>query len=300
MNSGTSFQKIAYRLNDQTELQYNFTYSGTGDAPRYDRLIQYRQGKLRYAEWYYGPMIWRMHQLKLQSEKKGLFWDEHKLILAYQDYDESRFDRTRANSNLHQQAERVSIYTLNWDALKNLGEGQLFFGAEAVFNKVNSFGTNTNISSGVITPYVSRYPDGSTTGAIGAYASYKRNLSENLTLNAGLRVSYNTVKADFDTTFIKFPYQSVSLQDAAPTGSIGLVYRPSKTWQVNGNISTGFRMPNIDDMGKLFESSPGNITVPNPDLQSEYAWNFELSIAKRSFQMSIWSLQGSTQYLTMP
>jgi len=87
-------QKMAYRLNDQTELQYNFTYSGTGDAPRYDRLIQYRQGKLRFAEWYYGPMIWRMHQLKLQSEKKGLFWDEHKLILAYQDYDESRFDRT--------------------------------------------------------------------------------------------------------------------------------------------------------------------------------------------------------------
>lgn len=39
-------------------------------------------------------------------------------------------------------------------------------------------------------------------------------------------------------------------------------------------------MPNVDDIGKLFESTPGNLTVPNPDLKSEYAWNFEVGIVK--------------------
>ena len=39
-------------------------------------------------------------------------------------------------------------------------------------------------------------------------------------------------------------------------------------------------MPNIDDIGKLFESAPGNLTIPNPDLEAEYAWNFELGIVK--------------------
>lgn len=39
-------------------------------------------------------------------------------------------------------------------------------------------------------------------------------------------------------------------------------------------------MPNVDDIGKLFESVPGNITVPNPDLTPEYAWNFEIGIIK--------------------
>ena len=38
-------------------------------------------------------------------------------------------------------------------------------------------------------------------------------------------------------------------------------------------------MPNIDDIGKLFESAPGNVTVPNPGLQPEYAWNMEIGIA---------------------
>jgi hemoglobin/transferrin/lactoferrin receptor protein len=39
-------------------------------------------------------------------------------------------------------------------------------------------------------------------------------------------------------------------------------------------------MPNIDDIGKVFESSPGFIIVPNPELRPEYAWNFELGIVK--------------------
>jgi hemoglobin/transferrin/lactoferrin receptor protein len=37
-------------------------------------------------------------------------------------------------------------------------------------------------------------------------------------------------------------------------------------------------MPNVDDVGKLFESAPGNITVPNPALGPEYAWNFEIGM----------------------
>lgn len=57
-------------------------------------------------------------------------------------------------------------------------------------------------------------------------------------------------------------------------------FRPGETWQLNTNISTGYRMPNVDDIGKLFESVPGNVTVPNPELRSEYAWNFEVGIIK--------------------
>jgi hemoglobin/transferrin/lactoferrin receptor protein len=33
-------------------------------------------------------------------------------------------------------------------------------------------------------------------------------------------------------------------------------------------------------MGKVFDSEPGSVMVPNPDLQSEYAYNFEAGVAK--------------------
>lgn len=45
-------------------------------------------------------------------------------------------------------------------------------------------------------------------------------------------------------------------------------------------MSTGFRSPNVDDLGKVFESKPGSDIVPNPKLEAEYAYNGELSIAK--------------------
>ena len=127
---------------------------------------------------------------------------------------------------------------------------------------------------------VSRYPDGSTWSTTGIYGSYKINLHPKVTLTTGLRYSYNTLDAAFDTTFIKFPYKNAELRDGALTANAGLVFRPAEGWQLNGNISTGYRMPNVDDIGKLFESVPGNVTVPNPDLTPEYAWNFEVGIVK--------------------
>lgn len=65
-------QKVRFKPSKQIDMQYSFIYAGTGDAPRYDRLIQYRQGKLRFAEWYYGPMLWRMHNLQILHSKKWI------------------------------------------------------------------------------------------------------------------------------------------------------------------------------------------------------------------------------------
>ena len=273
-------QKIRYKPTENFDIQYSFTYAGTGDAPRYDRLIQYRTGKLRFAEWNYGPMLWRMHNLQLLHSKKNVLYDDARVTIAYQNYDESRIDRTRASTTRNIQSEKVNAISINFDANKKLGKGELFYGAEYVYNKVGSFGSKTNINTNVQAPAISRYPDGSTWSTTGIYGSYKQNILPVLTLTGGLRYSYNTLNASFDTTFIKFPYKEAKIKDGAFTGNLGLVYRPAEGWQINGNASTGYRMPNVDDIGKLFESAPGNVTVPNPDLTPEYAWNFEVGIVK--------------------
>lgn len=273
-------QKIRYKPNAFWDLQYSFNHAKTGDAPRYDRLIQYRNGALRFAEWNYGPMIWNMHTLHVMHSKKTGIYDDARLTVSYQDYEESRIDRTRNNNNRNKQTELVDAISANLDATKGVGKGNLYYGLEYVHNKVGSLGERTNIATGAVTPMVSRYPNGSTWSTTGIYGSYKINLHPKVTLNTGLRYSYNTLDATFDTTFIKFPYKKAELRDGAFTGNAGLVFRPAEGWQLNGNISTGYRMPNVDDIGKLFESVPGNVTVPNTELTPEYAWNFELGIVK--------------------
>ena len=272
--------KLRYKPNENIDLQYSFTHAKTGTAPRYDRLIQYRSGALRFAEWNYGPMLWNMHALQTAYSKKHLLADALTLTAAYQAYEESRIERARGNNNRTTQTETVNAYSINVDATKNLGKGELFYGAEYVHNLVGSTGMQTNINTGTTSPHVSRYPDGSTWSTMGIYGSYKVNVHPKLTFTTGLRYSYNNLNATFDTTFVKFPYREAKLKDGALTGNGALVYRPAPTWQLSANISTGYRMPNVDDIGKLFETAPGIVVVPNPDLQPEYAWNFEAGVVR--------------------
>jgi hemoglobin/transferrin/lactoferrin receptor protein len=44
--------------------------------------------------------------------------------------------------------------------------------------------------------------------------------------------------------------------------------------------ASGFRAPNVDDMGKVNESSKGFLIVPNPDLKPEFAYSGDAGISK--------------------
>ena len=88
------------------------------------------------------------------------------------------------------------------------------------------------------------------------------------------------LNADFDTTFYPFPFTDAKLNNDAITGSLGLVYRPKTDWIISTNVATAFRSPNVDDVGKVFDSEPGSVVIPNPDLNPEYAYNVDFNIAK--------------------
>lgn len=273
--------KVRFKPNRYTDLQYSYIHARTGDAPRYDRLIQYRNGRLRFAEWNYGPMIWNMHSLQAQFSKRNAMWDEARITIAGQHYEESRIDRARNNNNRNIQTETVYAGSINADLNKSVAGGTFFYGAEIVGNRVRSAGKQMHIVSNATKIIPSRYPDGSIWSSSALYASYKKNVNQHTTLTGGLRYNFNTLNAVFDTAFFRFPFQQAQLQNGSLIGNIGWVRRTENNWQFNSNLSTGFRMPNIDDIGKLFESTPGILTVPNPQLLPEYAWNLEAGFIKK-------------------
>lgn len=271
-------QKARYRPSDHLELQYTLYHATTGDMPRYDRLIQYRQGRLRFAEWDYGPMLWNMHHLQASHDRKNILYDRSRLVLAFQDYRESRTDRALNSPIRNTQSERVEAWSLNWDARKSLEAGTLNYGVELVLNRVASAGMRTELNNGVISGAPSRYPDGSRWNTAGAYVSRQFNTGSRTSLSTGLRYTHGGLRSEFDTQYVRYPYREVESSSGALTGSLGAVFRPAEGWQFNGMVSTGFRYPNIDDIGKTFESTPGRLTVPNPGLRSEYIWNLEAGI----------------------
>jgi hemoglobin/transferrin/lactoferrin receptor protein len=270
-------QKLRFKASDKLDLQYTFHYSGTGNVPRYDRLIETSGGTLSFAEWYYGPQLWRMHAL--QATHRNAKGNSARIVAAYQTYEESRHDRRLNNARIRNQVEGVHALSINADFDKSLGETSgLFYGAELVMNDVSSFTNRININNGTVESAPTRYPDGSTWNSYGLYGSYKKNF-ERFTFNTGLRYNFVSVHTPFDTASFRLPFAEADLKKGAITGNLGLVFRPNQQSQVNFNFATGFRVPNVDDLSKVFESAPGQLNIPNADLKSEYAYNFDLGYA---------------------
>jgi hemoglobin/transferrin/lactoferrin receptor protein len=275
-------QKVRFSPNDQWDINYGFHYSRTSSYGRYDRHNRVRNGLPRYGEWSYGPQKWMMNNLSITHQGNNAAYDEMTLRLAHQFFEESRISRNYQSESQSTNKEQVQAYSINLDFKKSLeNNNTLFYGVEYVLNDVTSTGTTTNILTDSSTAGPARYPN-SSWQSIGIYVSDEFKATEKLTFLAGLRFNQFILNADFDNnlSFYPFPFSSARIDDAALTGSFGMVYRPAPTWVLKANFGTAFRSPNVDDIGKVFDSEPGSVVVPNPDLRAEYAINFDIGITK--------------------
>ena len=273
-------QKIRFQPNERWDFQYGFHFSETSPYGRYDRHTRVRNGTARYAEWDYGPQIWMMNNLNINHSANNSVFDQLSLRLAHQWFEESRIDRSFNSNERNTQSEEVGAYSANLDFIKSTGEkNTLFYGVEYVLNDVNSKGELTDISTEISEMGPARYPE-SKWQSLAVYVTDEFKVTDDFTLSAGARYNYVLLDAEFDTTFYPFPFTEANLKNGALTGSIGGVYRPDDSWVISANLGSAFRAPNVDDVGKVFDSEPGSVVVPNPDLKPEYAYNADLGIAK--------------------
>lgn len=273
-------QKIRFVPNNKWDIQYGFHYSVTSDYSRYDRHIRYKKGLPRYGEWYYGPQKWMMNSLNVTHNSNNKVYDQMTIRLAWQSFEESRIDRDFNKNDRHIRVENVEAYSGNIDFNKSVGKRhEFFYGLEVVNNDVKSAGKDEDISTGEVVAGPSRYPR-SSWSSYAAYLNYQFKISEKVLLQSGIRYNHYMLDATFDTTFYPFPYTKSNISKGALTGSLGVVYRPTEKWALSMNLSTGFRAPNVDDMGKMFDPGDAIVVVPNPDLKAEYAYNGEIGIVK--------------------
>ncbi|HYQ59079.1 MAG TPA: TonB-dependent receptor, partial [Draconibacterium sp.] len=273
--------KLRYRPNETLDIELSAQHSETGDIPRYDRLIQYSGDELKYAEWYYGPQEWTLLSGRMQLQKDMLLFDKANLLLGYQDYTESRHDRKLNKDVLRHRTENVNVYSINIDFGKNIDKkSEFFYGLEGYFNEVGSDGYSEDLISGEQENIAPRYPDDSKYSSLAAYYSFKYSISPKIIFQMGSRFAFTHLEGKFDTDYYQFPFDGFNMNNSAFNGNLGIVWHPSSDWQINIHGSTGFRSPNIDDIAKVFDSEPGTVVVPNPDLKPEYARNMELSLIR--------------------
>ena len=290
-------EKLRYRPNEIWEFRLGLIYSVTSNYPRYDRLYRKKDGEFRAAEWYYGPQRWLQTNFQINKKGEGSLYDQAKFTAAYQLFEESRNDRAFEEEIFFETDEHIDAYSTNLDFEKDFGENKFFYGMEYIFNEVNSEGTETNILTGNTTAGASRYPDGSQWQSLASYSSFQWEINPELVMQMGARYNYIFLDATFDDVVYDFPFSDANIKTGALTGSAGLSWVQSEFMAWRLNFSTAFRAPNIDDVGKIFDSAPGMVVVPNPDLKPEYAYNSELGVEFNFEEVFILNLTGYYTYL---
>ena len=275
-------QKVRYAPNEAWNIEYAFHTSRTSEYARYDRHQRMRNGLPRYAMWNYGPQEWMMNHLRVEHSGGGVMYDSLRLNLALQRFEESRISRELNKPVRETQSEKVDAWSVNLDFVKNPSTVlTLSYGAEYVRNDVRSSGVATDILTSERSPMEARYPKAEWHSA-GAYAQAGWHVTRRFNVAAGIRYNYYWIRNDFSTAGYDVPFAPVQSASAGNiSGNIGLNWRPVAGWLFRVNYARGFRAPNVDDMGKLFDSADGCVTVPNPELEPEYADNYEIGIAKR-------------------
>ena len=275
-----TMQKVRYMPNNNWNFDLGLFFTTTTDYPRYDRLIRTSNDVLRSAVWDYGPQQWFSGNLQIQNTPDtNTLFDESAFTLSFQHFKESRSDRDFGDSFLYKTQEKVAAYTTAWDFEKKIKKAKLNYGIEYIFNKVGSRGRKTDIATGISQLDVSRYPDGSSWQSLAGYMSTQFALAKNISFLGGLRYSHIIIDAQFDTSLFDLPFTEATINTGALTGTAGLTWNPNQTLGWRLNLGTAFRAPNIDDVGKVFDSEPGSVVVPNPDLKPEYAYNADIGVS---------------------
>jgi len=284
-NLFNTISKASFRIGQSADLTYGFYYSTTSDIPRYDNLTETTgdSDSLRHAEWYYGPQEWTMHNLRFNYYRANPLFDQARVTVAYQDFEESRNDRRFGSNQLRTRTEQVDMYSISMDFDKEINQSNICYGIDFYHNEVASDASRRNIVSGEISSAESRYPDGgSSYTSFAAYGSLIHPFSSKLTFNAGIRLNAINLEGNTsDERALANNSDRIDLKNTAINGGWGLVYMINEKNKLSYNLSTGFRAPNVDDVGKVFEVG-NRLTVPNPDLKPEYTLSQELSYQRKA------------------
>lgn len=278
-------QKFIYNQSEKISHQLNLQYSTSSDVPRYDRLQDIRNGRLRWAEWYYGPQDRQLASYEFNISTNG-FFNNIRSLLAYQHIEESRHQREyRRYDRLDNRFEKLNVYSINLDARRIWANDELTVGLDGQFNDVTSTAFRKSLLTGETSPIDTRYPDGKNNmNYYGVYAQHIHKFMEGkLVLNDGLRLQAVTLHSQIkDNSFFAFPFTQIESENLALTGNLGLIYMPDRNLRVNAGFSSGFRAPNIDDASKIFESNSASrqLIVPNPGIDPEYTYNIDLGFTQ--------------------
>jgi hemoglobin/transferrin/lactoferrin receptor protein len=279
-------QKFLIKQSEHLSHSVNIQYSNSGDVPRYDRLTLPGALGLKSAEWYYGPQSRLLTAYDMNLKNADSKFQNIHFGLNYQALEESRHNRNFGDVWLKNRIENVGVIGANLDFQRTAKAHNIRFGADMQINNLKSTANKVNIVTDSVGLWATRFPDGvNKMNSFAMYLSDTWKLNDELTMVEGIRVGYSSLHCTLVDTITPpdplpaaLPYKEINQKSPVYSGNIGLIHSPSDNLKFSAMISTGFRVPNVDDVTKIFDPAPGTVIVPNVDLKPEKTINYELGM----------------------
>jgi outer membrane receptor protein involved in Fe transport len=218
--------------------------------------------------------------LKRSLVFSGKLFDEIELMAGRQNQHEHREFQKNNSNLLRTERDSVNTYfftTKFYGKLHN--RWQWVLGTDFYFDKVNSARTDADVALGTLKQIRGLYPNGSTQMQNSAFGYITKTGDRGL-VRLGVRYNYTQI------TLQTLETGNVQYQKGAFVADGAGSLKVTKKLHLYGNVGTGFRSPNIDDMGTL-GIVDFRFETPQYGLLPEYSFNKELGLKYKSAKSQV-------------
>ena len=177
----------------------------------------------------------------------------------------------------------INTFSFKPMAFKNVGKRhKLVYGLDSFFENASSGRTITDTASSWVNPLFNNVPviPDSQRWGLGLFAQDEISLAPRWALTAGLR--YDWINSSTDGAAGHIITTSMSQNDSALSGSLGLLFRASDELNLYANLGRAFRAPTLLERYFYGPHDGAKNDVGDPNLSPETSWNVDVGLKLRT------------------
>lgn len=269
--------KFKWQLNQQWTLTAMHQQNQQKNVPLYHRVALEN-----FAYYVFDPQNRKLSYVRLEGNSSQPLFSKMNFTASVQHNRERRSYQRNGNANRFVEEDKVKTLGLTADVFSAFNAAWTAnTGIEYYTDKVQSSKQQITLANNAVLNQRGLYPDGASMGNFSLYSMHHIALGD-FSIEAGLR--YNALNIKVDTAIVK---------PSSLVFNSALSYKLNKQQSLYASYSTGYRAPNIDDMGTL-GLVDFRYEVPAFGLRPEKTMNTELG-----YKMQTKQLQASLAFYYM-
>lgn len=288
--SPSGYNEFDYDFKLKWQISDKIILTGVHQNVKQTNVPLYHRVRLEnFAYYFFDPQERQMSYLKTDINLNSKMVKNLRFILSHQKSNELRSYYRNGNANRFKEQDEVSTTGITADINTQFSKHwSANSGIEYYFDKVNSLKEQKTVLTGNSILQRGLYPDAATSMNFSLYSLHHLQFNK-IRIEAGLR--YNTLRITIpDTTTSQLKLGTITVSPSSFVFNAGLSYELNTNSQLYLSSSSGYRAPNIDDMGTLglvdfrYEIPAYNLK-PEKSNHAEIGYRFANQKVKMNFSL---------------